>query len=354
MRAPIGRRRERRCTAARAISSSRTQTLVELGVVKLSRRDHRRRSRTARRPAERARPVSRRPTRSRSSTCSAPRTCRSSRCRRSSARSGCRRWRCRAGVRRHHAPPGTRYTALVPNLSGLDRALRRRRHRESRSSRRRRETFSRKNINQSIDESLATYTAGLRRGAGRGPARARVSVDGVRLSLRRRGRAGDGRDARRATDRPRRVRSRRSATRSASPIPGRCRSVLEAVLARVPADRIALHFHDTRGTALANVLTALPLRRRDVRRVGGRTRRLSVRARRGRQPGHRRLDLHAEWIGDRDRRLAGGLDRGVGFIAAGSITRCRPVCAGAARCSGTAADCVRRYDASAVTFKSQL
>ena len=34
--------------------------------------------------------------------------------------------------------------------------------------------------------------------------------------------------------------------------------MLDAVLARVPVDRIALHFHDTRGTALANVLTALP------------------------------------------------------------------------------------------------
>ena len=34
--------------------------------------------------------------------------------------------------------------------------------------------------------------------------------------------------------------------------------MLEAVLARVPADRIALHFHDTRGTALANVLASLP------------------------------------------------------------------------------------------------
>ena len=34
--------------------------------------------------------------------------------------------------------------------------------------------------------------------------------------------------------------------------------VLEAVLARVPADRIALHFHDTRGHALANVSVALP------------------------------------------------------------------------------------------------
>ena len=31
----------------------------------------------------------------------------------------------------------------------------------------------------------------------------------------------------------------------------------DAVTARVPIDKIALHFHDTRGTALANVLTAL-------------------------------------------------------------------------------------------------
>jgi hydroxymethylglutaryl-CoA lyase len=29
------------------------------------------------------------------------------------------------------------------------------------------------------------------------------------------------------------------------------------VLARLPVDRVALHFHDTRGTALANVLTSL-------------------------------------------------------------------------------------------------
>src|SRR6201999_2332398 len=33
----------------------------------------------------------------------------------------------------------------------------------------------------------------------------------------------------------------------------------EPVLARMPANRVALHFHDTRGTALANVLAALPL-----------------------------------------------------------------------------------------------
>jgi hydroxymethylglutaryl-CoA lyase len=40
--------------------------------------------------------------------------------------------------------------------------------------------------------------------------------------------------------------------------PGQVPRVLEAVLARVPADRLALHYHDTRGTALANVLASLP------------------------------------------------------------------------------------------------
>jgi hydroxymethylglutaryl-CoA lyase len=40
--------------------------------------------------------------------------------------------------------------------------------------------------------------------------------------------------------------------------PGQVPRVLEAVLARVPAAQVALHFHDTRGTALANVQAALP------------------------------------------------------------------------------------------------
>jgi hydroxymethylglutaryl-CoA lyase len=40
--------------------------------------------------------------------------------------------------------------------------------------------------------------------------------------------------------------------------PGQVPRVLEAVLAKLPASRVALHFHDTRGTALANVLASLP------------------------------------------------------------------------------------------------
>jgi isopropylmalate/homocitrate/citramalate synthase len=41
--------------------------------------------------------------------------------------------------------------------------------------------------------------------------------------------------------------------------PGQVPVVVEAVASRVPLEHIALHFHDTRGTALANVLAALDL-----------------------------------------------------------------------------------------------
>jgi hydroxymethylglutaryl-CoA lyase len=41
--------------------------------------------------------------------------------------------------------------------------------------------------------------------------------------------------------------------------PAQVKQVLEAVLSRVPIEKVALHFHDTRGTALANVLEALSI-----------------------------------------------------------------------------------------------
>jgi hydroxymethylglutaryl-CoA lyase len=41
--------------------------------------------------------------------------------------------------------------------------------------------------------------------------------------------------------------------------PGQVPRVVSAVATRIPIGKIALHFHDTRGTALANVLTALDL-----------------------------------------------------------------------------------------------
>ena len=52
-----------------------------------------------------------------------------------------------------------------------------------------------------------------------------------------------------------------SATPSASPTtPKRqVRDVLGRVLAEIPAPEVAVHFHDTRGTALANILVAVEM-----------------------------------------------------------------------------------------------
>jgi hydroxymethylglutaryl-CoA lyase len=153
--------------------------------------------------------------------------------------------------------PGTRYTALVPNLAGLERA-----HTAgvtevaifAASS----EGFSRKNINQSIDESLATY--------------AEVCERALALGMRVRGYLStafgcpfDGAVAPASVARVAAALIEMGAFEvSVSDTigiahPGQVPQVVNAVAERVPLDRIALHFHDTRGTALANVLAALPL-----------------------------------------------------------------------------------------------
>jgi hydroxymethylglutaryl-CoA lyase len=153
--------------------------------------------------------------------------------------------------------PGVMYTALVPNLEGLERA-----HAAgvtgvavfAAAS----ETFSRRNINQRIDQSLETYRA--------------VCLRALELGLQVRGYVStafgcpfEGHVA------------PSSVARVAASLvemgvfevaisdtigiahPGQVPEVVEAVAERVPLRRIALHFHDTRGTALANVLTALRL-----------------------------------------------------------------------------------------------
>ena len=157
-----------------------------------------------------------------------------------------------AGIAR---APGTRYTALVPNLAGLERAQQAGVS-EIAIFASSTETFSRKNINQSIDESLTTYRA--------------VCDRAIAAGLRVRGYLSTafGCPFEGAVD-PQQV--ARVAVRLAElgvfevaisdtigiAHPGQIPRVLEAVLARMPAERIALHFHDTRGTALANVLASL-------------------------------------------------------------------------------------------------
>ena len=159
-----------------------------------------------------------------------------------------------AGIKRR---PGTRYTALVPNLAGLARAVEARVD-EVAVFASASESFSRRNINQTIDDSLETYYAVVRRAQELGlPVRAYVSTAfGCPFE-------GDvPPDA---------------VTRVAGALfdmgayevaisdtigiahPGQVPIVVGSVSERIPLDRIALHFHDTRGTALANVLGALDL-----------------------------------------------------------------------------------------------
>ncbi|HEY3885414.1 MAG TPA: hydroxymethylglutaryl-CoA lyase, partial [Vicinamibacterales bacterium] len=78
-----------------------------------------------------------------------------------------------AAIRRR---PGTKYTALVPNVAGLERALVSRVDQVAVFAAAS-ESFSRRNINRSIDDSLETYREVCARARGAGlPVRAYVST----------------------------------------------------------------------------------------------------------------------------------------------------------------------------------
>jgi hydroxymethylglutaryl-CoA lyase len=158
-----------------------------------------------------------------------------------------------AGITRE---PGVRYAALVPNLAGLDRAIAAG-VTEIAVFAASTETFSRKNINQSIDESLATYAQVC----------GRAHASGLRVRGYLSTAFGCPFEGAVPPDRVADVAARLAdlgvfevAISDTIGIahPGQVPGVLDAVLARVPVHQIALHFHDTRGTALANVLASLP------------------------------------------------------------------------------------------------
>jgi isopropylmalate/homocitrate/citramalate synthase len=150
---------------------------------------------------------------------------------------------------------GTRYSALVPNERGLARALAAGIERIAVFTGAT-ETFTQRNIGMSIDASLATFREVLGQARERGltargyvsvcfgcPYEGEVSADQVlrvaaalldlgvdEVSL------GDTIGIAVPTDIPR---------------------LLQPLLGQLPRERLALHFHDTSGTALANVLTGL-------------------------------------------------------------------------------------------------
>ncbi|MGH9371459.1 MAG: hydroxymethylglutaryl-CoA lyase [Vicinamibacterales bacterium] len=159
-----------------------------------------------------------------------------------------------AGIDRR---PEIRYSALVPNLTGLLRA-----HaagvREVALVAASSESFSQRNINQTIAASLEQYRE--------------VCARAQELDMRVRGYLstafgcpfeGDVAPARVAEIAAALIEMGTFEVAISDTIgiahPGQVPRVVAAVAERVPLEQIALHFHDTRGTALANVLTALEL-----------------------------------------------------------------------------------------------
>lgn len=151
--------------------------------------------------------------------------------------------------------PGIRYSALVPNVVGLERAVQAGVG-EVAIFAASTDTFSRRNINQSIDESLATYKQVCDRAAALD-----VRVRGYVSTAFGCPYEGDVAPAKAADITARLLDLGVFEVAVSDTIgiahPGQVARVLDVLLARIPVEQVALHFHDTRGTALANVLTAL-------------------------------------------------------------------------------------------------
>jgi hydroxymethylglutaryl-CoA lyase len=157
-----------------------------------------------------------------------------------------------AGIKRKS---GVRYTALVPNQTGLERAIAAGVS-EVAFFAAASETFSLRNINQSIEESLATYTFGCEAAKAAGlrvrgylstcfvcPFEGPIAPSQVADVAARLFDIG--------------VYEVAISDTIGAAHPGDVPKVLDAVTKRIPIEHIALHFHDTRGTALANVLAGL-------------------------------------------------------------------------------------------------
>lgn len=151
--------------------------------------------------------------------------------------------------------PGTRYTALVPNMEGYKRAI------DAGAAdlaifAAASETFSQRNTNRSIDESFDEYeklataatTAGLRVRAYLStafgcPFEGPIPPDRVVVLTRRLLDFG--------------VFEVAISDTIGVAQPDQVRALLPQLLATIAPAHIALHFHDTRGTAVANVRAAL-------------------------------------------------------------------------------------------------
>jgi len=151
--------------------------------------------------------------------------------------------------------PGVQYTALVPNATGLRRAIAAG-VTEVAIFAAASESFSRQNIHQTIAESLVTY-AEVARDAAREGLRVRAYLS-TAFGCPYEG-AVPVEQVVSTAERLRNLGAYQVAISDTIGVahPGQVWDVLAAIGARLPLSDVALHFHDTRGAALANVLAAL-------------------------------------------------------------------------------------------------
>jgi len=149
--------------------------------------------------------------------------------------------------------PGVRYPVLVPNAKGLARA------REAGADSiavftAASEAFTRRNINMTIDESLAIFRDVVRDADG-------MWVRGY-VSTAFGSPFGDAVTQEAVVEVARRLLEMGCDEISIGDtigvgVPSQVDELVPKLLKEIPIDKLALHFHDTRGTALANVYAAL-------------------------------------------------------------------------------------------------
>ena len=151
--------------------------------------------------------------------------------------------------------PGTRYPALVPNVRGLERALAAG-VTEIALFTAASETFTRRNINMTIDESLTAFAAVIERAQPAG-----LTVRGYVSTAF--GCPYEGHvPLEKVVDVTRRLLALGVAEVSIGDTigvatPNQITGMIELLKTVAPLDTLALHLHDTRGTALANAYAGL-------------------------------------------------------------------------------------------------
>ncbi len=153
--------------------------------------------------------------------------------------------------------PGVTYLCLAPNMRGLDRA-RAAGVRAIAVFTAASEAFAKRNINMTIDESLATFSGVVKTARAEGmwvrgyvstafgcPYEGRVPVENVVRVASALAEMG--------------VDEISIGDTIGVGTPNQVVDVAGALQAQMPVERLAMHFHDTRGTALANVVAALQM-----------------------------------------------------------------------------------------------